>query len=82
MRQQGLCLQAVRGRLGLRVQRRLRVGLRGGWGGLALGCIQRLQGWVRRWQSLRVQSRGLLDVGMRRRRRGGLGLAGGLGCWW
>lgn len=80
MRQERLGLQAVRGGLRLAVERRLRVGLRGGRGRLALSHAQRLQGRVRRWQSLRVQSGGLLDVRMRRWRCGGLGLAGGLGC--
>lgn len=80
MRQEGLGLQAVRGGLRLAVERRLRVGLRGGRGRLALSHAQGLQGRVRRRQSLRVQSGGLLDVRMRRWWRGGLGLAGGLGC--
>lgn len=44
MGQQGLRLQAVRGRLGLAVQRGLRVGLRRGR--LALGHAQGLQGRV------------------------------------
>lgn len=80
MRQEGLSLQAVRGRLGLAVQRGLRVRLRGGRGGLALRDAQGLQRRVRRGESLRVQSGALLDVGVRRRRRRGLGLPGGLGC--
>lgn len=82
MRQERLGLQAVRGRLGLTVERRLRVRLRRGRGGLALRHAQRLQGWVRRWEPLRVQSRGLLYVRVRRGRRRGLGLARGLGCGW
>lgn len=46
MRQEGLGLQAVRGGLRLTVERRLRVGLRGGRRRLALRHAQRLQGRV------------------------------------
>lgn len=73
--QQRLRLQAVRGGLGLAVQR----GLRRGGRGLALGHTQGLQGRVRRWDSLRVQRGGLLDVRVGSRGSRGLGLARGLG---